>query len=107
MARLDEQDNIDTDTDSAKTRVEDWRLAADVKEMQGNDPAESRKLGVTWSNLNVKVVPSDALIQENFASQFNIPQKVKESRQKPELRKILDSSSGCVKPGEMLLVLGR
>jgi len=105
MARFDEPSS--TDSDSAKTRFDDWRLAGDVKEMQVNDPAESRKLGVTWNNLTVKVVPSDALIQENFASQFNLPQKIKESRHKPALRKILDSSSGCVKPGEMLLVLGR
>lgn len=105
MAQLEEQEIADYD--SAKTRIETWRLADYVKEIQINDPAESRKLGITWSNLTVKVVPSDALIQENFASQFNIPQKIKESRHKPELRKILDSSFGCVKPGEMLLVLGR
>lgn len=95
------------DSDSAKTKVEDWRLAGDVKAFQLNDPAEGRKLGVTWDNLSVEVVPTDALLQENFLSQFNIPQQVKESRQKPGLRTILDSSRGHVKPGEMLLVLGR
>jgi hypothetical protein len=95
------------DSDSAKTKVEDWRLAEDVKGFQLSDPAESRKLGVTWKDLTVKVVPSDAQLQENVLSQFNIPQQIKESRQKPGLRTILDSSSGCVKPGEMLLVLGR
>lgn len=105
MEQLDEQESIDGD--SARTRVENWRLASNVKEFQSNDPAEGRKLGVTWNNLSVKVVPADALVQENFFSQLNIPQQMKESRQKSDLRKILDSSSGCVKPGEMLLVLGR
>lgn len=95
------------DTDSAKTRVEDWRLANDVKQIQLNDPTEGRRLGVTWSGLTVKVVPSDARLQENVLSQFNIPQQVKESRQKPELKTILDNSFGSVRPGEMLLVLGR
>ncbi|KAI8933384.1 hypothetical protein NX059_009999 [Plenodomus lindquistii] len=105
MEQLDEEESADAD--SARTRVDGWRLASQVKQMQGNDPAESRKLGVTWNNLSVKVVPADALVQENFVSQFNIAQRFRESRQKPELRKILDTSSGCVKPGEMLLVLGR
>jgi hypothetical protein len=41
--------------------------------MQGNDPAEGRKLGVTWKDLDVKVMPSDAQLQENVLSQFNLP----------------------------------
>jgi hypothetical protein len=94
-----------SDSDSVKTKVEDWRLADDVKDFQLNDPTEGRRLGVTWSGLTVKVVPSDAQLQENVISQFNIPQQIKESRQKPELKTILDSSFGCVRPGEMLLVL--
>jgi ATPase subunit of ABC transporter with duplicated ATPase domains len=106
IARYDGTDD-GGDTDSAKTKVEDWKLASDVKDIQLNDPAEGRKLGVTWSGLTVKVVPSDVQLQENVLSQFNIPQQIKESRQKPELRTILDNSSGCVRPGEMLLVLGR
>jgi hypothetical protein len=95
------------DDESTKTKVNEWRLAPQVKEMQGNDVAEGRKLGITWKDLTVKVMPSDARLQENFFSQFNIPQQIRESRQKPKLRTILDSSSGHVKPGEMLLVLGK
>jgi ABC-type glutathione transport system ATPase component len=107
------EDNIqpeaesNTDNDSTDTKVDDWKLAGDVKDFSLNDPVQGRKLGVTWKGLTVKVVPSDAMLQENFVSQFNIPQQIMESRKKPELRTILDSSSGCVKPGEMLLVLGR
>ncbi|KAH4116313.1 hypothetical protein HBH47_169040 [Parastagonospora nodorum] len=95
------------DDESTKTKVNEWRLASQVKEMQGNDVAEGRKLGITWKDLTVEVMPSDARLQENFFSQFNIPQQIRESRQKPKLRTILDSSSGHVKPGEMLLVLGK
>ncbi|KAL5113816.1 hypothetical protein ACEQ8H_008317 [Pleosporales sp. CAS-2024a] len=102
---IDEDDN--TDGDSTKTKVNEWRLASTVKEIQGNDPAEGRKLGVTWKDLTVKVMPSDARLQENVLSQFNIAQQVKDSRHKPELRTILDSCSGHVAPGEMLLVLGK
>ena len=106
IARYDGADG-GADSDSAKTKVEDWKLADDVKDFQMNDPTEGRKLGVTWSGLTVKVVPSDAQLQENVLSQFNIPQQIKESRQKPELKTILDNSFGSVRPGEMLLVLGR
>ncbi|KAF2024223.1 ABC transporter [Setomelanomma holmii] len=98
----------DVDSDSTKTKVADWRLAAQVKEFQLNDPSESRKLGVTWKNLTVKVVPSDARLQETFLSQWNIPQQIKESRQKPQLSTILDNSFGHVRPeGEIALVLGK
>ncbi|KAF2813847.1 ABC transporter [Mytilinidion resinicola] len=92
---------------SVKTQVEEWRLTATVKDIQINDPAQSRSLGVTWKDLTVQVVPSDAMMHENVLSQFNIPQQVREGRHKPALKTILNSSSGCVKPGEMLLVLGR
>jgi ABC-type multidrug transport system ATPase subunit len=40
-------------------------------------------------------------------SQFNVPQLIKDFRRKPPLKSILSNSHGCVKPGEMLLVLGR
>lgn len=95
------------DDDSAKTWVDEWKLASVVKDMPLNDQAEGRKLGVTWKGLTVKVVPANALLQENVLSQFNVPQQIKEGRHKPGLRTILEASSGCVKPGEMLLVLGR
>lgn len=100
------EDDIEDDA-SGKTDVEQWRLADHVKEIRTNDQAEGRSLGVTWQGLTVKVMPSDARLQENVISQFNIPQQVKEGRHKPSLKTILDNSSGCVKPGEMLLVLGR
>ncbi|KAF2713557.1 ABC transporter [Pleomassaria siparia CBS 279.74] len=95
------------DDSSGKTQVNHWRLADQVKANNSNDQAEGRGLGVTWKDLTVKVMPSDSRLQENVLSQFNIPQQIKDGRQKPSLKTILDSSSGCVKPGEMLLVLGR
>lgn len=67
----------------------------------------ARELGVTWKNLTVEAVSAEAAIHENVTSQFNIPKLIQESKHKPPLKKILDNSHGCVKPGEMLLVLGR
>lgn len=66
-----------------------------------------RRLGITWKDLTVKAAAADATVHENFASQYNLPQKLRDARRKPPLKTILDGSHGCVKPGEMLLVLGR
>ncbi|KAI8722396.1 hypothetical protein NCS52_00383300 [Fusarium sp. LHS14.1] len=88
----------------------DWALKPKVaafKERDRSSGFPDRELGVTWQKLNVEVVTADAAIHENVVSQFNISKLVKESRHKPPLKTILDNSHGCVKPGEMLLVLGR
>ncbi|EHY55704.1 hypothetical protein HRR83_007920 [Exophiala dermatitidis] len=95
---------------SSPARGEDWALTEQVKAQHQRDLAtlaKERKLGVTWSNLTVKVISAEASIHENTLSQFNLPKIIKESRQKPPLKTILHGSHGCVKPGEMLLVLGR
>ncbi|KAL0930058.1 multidrug resistance protein [Colletotrichum truncatum] len=70
-------------------------------EEEGEQP---RKLGVTWRNLTVKGVHNDAAFNENVVSQLYPFHKTNKSR---PLKTIIDNSSGCVKPGEMLLVLGR
>ncbi|KAF7554149.1 hypothetical protein G7Z17_g3127 [Cylindrodendrum hubeiense] len=89
----------------------DWSLKPKVAAFKERDDSgdhpSPRELGVTWRNLNVEVVSADAAIHENVFSQFNIPKLVKESRHKPPLKTIVENSHGCVKPGEMLLVLGR
>ncbi|KAI4093844.1 MAG: hypothetical protein LQ344_002582 [Seirophora lacunosa] len=92
------------------SKAEDWALMPDVKnyaERGEKDQLKSRKLGVTWKNLTVKGIGSDAAFNENVSSQFNIPRNIKEGRQPPPLNTIIDDTHGCVKPGEMLLVLGR
>ncbi|KAL4990726.1 ABC-2 type transporter-domain-containing protein [Aspergillus falconensis] len=97
-------------TDQNASRAEGWSLMPQVKEQNEREVQSGfkrRELGVTWQNLSVEVVSAEAAVQENFLSQFNVPKLAKESRNKPPLRTILDNSHGCVKPGEMLLVLGR
>ncbi|MCJ1429433.1 hypothetical protein MMC29_007347 [Sticta canariensis] len=92
------------------SKAETWHLMPEIKanqEQNERDHFKGRKLGVTWKNLTVKGIGADAAFNENVLSQFNIPQKVKESRHRPPLKTILDNSHGCVRPGEMLLVLGR
>ncbi|KAL8762097.1 MAG: hypothetical protein Q9184_001842 [Pyrenodesmia sp. 2 TL-2023] len=92
------------------SKAEDWAMMPEVKnyaERGEKDHFKSKKLGVTWKNLTVKGVGSDAAFNENVVSQFNIPRGIKASRHGPPLNTIIDNSHGCVKPGEMLLVLGR
>lgn len=98
------------DNSPAPSQHNEWSLLARVQQQHERDLASGFKrqeLGVTWQNLSVDVISSEAAVNENVLSQFNIPKHIKESRNKPPLRTILRNSHGCVKPGEMLLVLGR
>lgn len=88
----------------------EWFMKSDVVAFEERNRASGvpeRKLGVTWKDISVQVVSSESALHENFISQFNIPKLIGESRHKPPHRTIVDGAHGCVKPGEMLLVLGR
>ncbi|KAF9893857.1 hypothetical protein FE257_010027 [Aspergillus nanangensis] len=87
-----------------------WHMTPQVVEQHEREIAagfKRRELGVTWENLSVEVLAAEAAVNENLFSQFNIPQLFKDWRRKPPMKSILSESHGCVKPGEMLLVLGR
>ncbi|KAL1306318.1 hypothetical protein AAFC00_004397 [Neodothiora populina] len=105
----DNDDVVETDPHPI-SKAENWKLMPEVKRLhqQGmSDNIKERKLGVTWQNLTVQGVGSGASYNENFASQFNLIQLMKDLRRPAQLNTILKDSHGCVKPGEMLLVLGR
>ena len=107
-----ESDYADSDADEyqSTSKANDWKLMEEVKAIAQQttaDGGKERRLGVTWNNLTVKGIGSDAAFNENVLSQFNIPKLISEGRQKTPMRTIIDDSHGCVKPGEMLLVLGR
>lgn len=107
---LSDTNSSTSDYKAAEKSDLDWPLKHKVVATRDRDERsgfKSRELGVTWKNLNVDVVSADAAVNENVVSQFNIPKKISESRHKKPLRRILSDSHGCVKPGEMLLVLGR
>lgn len=96
--------------DSPTVKANDWSMLSKLQEENDRNLAagfKKQELGITWQDLSVQVISSEAAVNETVLSQFNIPVKVKESRRKPPLRTILNKSHGCVKPGEMLLVLGR
>ncbi|KAG9240033.1 putative Brefeldin A resistance protein [Calycina marina] len=94
--------------DDEPMKANDWAMMPELKGKQQQseeDNLKGRKLGVTWRNLTVKGVGANAAINENVGSQFR-PGK-KSMKAKAPLNTILHNNHGCVKPGEMLLVLGR
>lgn len=101
----------DSDEEEKAGPIEsDWGMAPELRliHQQGEkDNNKGRKLGLTWKNLTVKGIGADAAMNENVGSQFNIPRAIQEGRRAAPLKTLVDNSHGCVKPGEMLLVLGR
>jgi ABC-type multidrug transport system ATPase subunit len=90
-----------------------WALADEVKRRNDLDKAsglKQRKLGLTWKNLTVYGEGAGTLVHENILSICNISTQIAEARERKNgssRRALIQNSYGCVKPGEMLLVLGR
>ena len=87
--------------------TQEWSITEEVHKLKERDMANGgkpRKLGVTWQNLTVKGISTEATFNENVLSQFNPFGK---STKNAPLKTIINNSFGCVKPGEMLLVLRR
>jgi ATP-binding cassette subfamily G (WHITE) protein 2 (SNQ2) len=76
-----------------------------VKRREESD-VKSRELGVLFENLRVVGRGASATFQPTIGTIFNPLLKIKASRNTP-LHNILSGFDGTVRPGEMLLVLGR
>ncbi|KAJ6160946.1 ABC multidrug transporter atrF [Penicillium chermesinum] len=82
-----------------------------------SEEEKTRHAGVVWKGLTVKGVGIGAALQPTNGDIFlGIPRLLKRlftrgrkgaGAGKPDIRTILDDFTGCVRPGEMLLVLGR
>ena len=101
----------DTEDETEKESIQHgrsaWHMAPELHKMRERDEAggeKPRKLGVAWQNLTVKGVGGNATFKENVVSQLYPFHKGSNGAQ---LKTIIQDSYGCVKPGEMLLVLGR
>jgi hypothetical protein len=83
----------------SSTDIEAWPITREIQKLKDRDEANGgqlRKLGVTWKDLTIKGVSNDTVFNENVFSQFNPFGK---SNKNAPLKTIIDSSSGCVKPG--------
>ncbi|GJE91326.1 pleiotropic drug resistance ABC transporter, partial [Phanerochaete sordida] len=81
----------------------------DLLQKGGEAGLLKRELGVVFENLRVVGLGASATYQPTLASMLNplnIIQGIHSMRH-PALRNILDDFNGVVRPGEMLLVLGR
>ncbi|KAF2657896.1 hypothetical protein K491DRAFT_653925 [Lophiostoma macrostomum CBS 122681] len=83
---------------------------------ESSEEEKTRHLGVIFKNLTVKGMGVGAALQPSVGDLFlDFPRFIKnvltkgprQAAGKPPVRTILDDFSGCIKPGEMLLVLGR
>lgn len=83
---------------------------------ESSEEEKTRHLGVVFKNLTVKGMGVGAALQPSVGDLFLDPLRFiknvftkgpRKSAGKPPVRTILDDFSGCIKPGEMLLVLGR
>ncbi|KAL3440841.1 hypothetical protein BJX65DRAFT_314422 [Aspergillus insuetus] len=84
-----------------------WHMAPELRQIRERDEAGGEKLemlGVALQNLTVTGIGGDATFNENVVSQFSLFHR---SNTKSKTKTIIDNSFGCVKPGEMLLVLGQ
>lgn len=71
---------------------------------------ERREMGLVWQNLTVTGLGSGVGLSSDFGSMLLEPFKIASNLKailRPPVKTILDNFEGCVKPGEMLLVLGR
>jgi len=67
----------------------------------------AKRLGVTWNGLTVKGKANTAVLHDTVFSLFDIPGKIKAGRRPAPDKVILQESFGCVRPGQVLLVLAR
>lgn len=81
-----------------------------------SEEEKTRHYGVVYKHLTVKGMGVGAALQPSVGDLFlDFPRFIKnllvkgprKAAGKPPVRTILDDFSGCIKPGEMLLVLGR
>jgi ATP-binding cassette subfamily G (WHITE) protein 2 (SNQ2) len=87
------------------------------KTRQANSEDEkTRHVGVVWKNLTVRGMGLGAALQPTTGDIFlGLPRAIKglfsrgpkKTAGKPPIRIILNNFNGCIKPGEMCLVLGR
>ena len=90
------------------------RMFGQNRKAQSEDE-KTRHVGVVWKHLTVKGVGLGAALQPTIGDPFlgpfrllrNLFSSSHKVAGKPPIRTLLNDFSGCVRPGEMLLVLGR
>ena len=112
------QGSIATSAEEQEEQAEIERLMSRMfgKDRQAQSEDEkTRHVGVVFKNLTVKGMGLGAALQPTLSDPFlMLPRFIKGlitnfrwTTGKPPIRTLLNNFSGCIRPGEMLLVLGR
>lgn len=113
MSRAVTQD----DQDAEQQEIEKLMSRMFGKSRQAaSEEEKTRHVGVVWKNLTVKGMGLGAALQPTAGDIFLGPLRFikslltkgpRKAAGKPPVRTILNNFNGCIKPGEMCLVLGR
>lgn len=107
-----------TQSEKGSTNEEMEEINRLLTEMFGKERREhseeekTRHVGVVFKNLTVKGAGLGAAVQPTLSGPFYFFKTLftkgpKAAKHKPPVRTLIDDFSGCIKPGEMVLVLGR
>lgn len=77
-----------------------------------SEEEKTRHVGLVWDHLTVKGAGMGAAVQGSLATPYHklktlFTKGPKAVKSKPPVRTIIDDFTGCLKPGEMCLVLGK
>lgn len=112
------QGSVATSADDHEEQAEIERLMSRIfgqnRQAQSEDE-KTRHVGVVFKNLTVKGVGLGAALQPTLGDFFlKLPRFIgglfsnpSRATGKPPIRTLINDFSGCIRPGEMLLVLGR
>ncbi|KAK4580023.1 ATP-binding cassette transporter snq2 [Recurvomyces mirabilis] len=112
LSRAQTQDDVDEMAEINKLMS---RMFGRTRQ-EHSEEEKTRHVGVVFKNLTVKGMGLGAALQPTFGDVFlglprffgNLLTKgPRKAAGKPPVKTIIDDFSGCVRPGEMLLVLGR